>query len=203
MESSNLIVTENSIYYIDKNDYNAYKMNLNGEKVQKITTHSNDDFGDEICSNVNICGEHIYYVGISGIYIMDKNGENCRIIYSFSSTDSGEDIKQMIVKDDRIYFTKGIMVDPLEKMILYSIKRDGTNLKKLSDKNIIDINIQGNSIYYRGVTNEPYKVINYKTDLDGKNKEIYDDEIDLFGGIINNLDMYYTFENGWIKKAKE
>ncbi len=122
------------IYYSDiMGDYHLSKMKIDGSEVS--------DLSDELVLSINVIGDWIYYVGSQemNIYKIKTDGTGKTQLGTLHAAP----YSNLIVQNDMIYFT-----NPDEQGMLYSMTTDGTNAKKLSDKKVFRIIVEGEWIYY-------------------------------------------------------
>jgi len=184
---------EDWIYYSDvMGDYHLSKMKTDGSEVT--------DLSDDLAISINVIGEWVYYVGTQemNIYKVKTDGTGKTQL----GTKHAAAYSNLIVQNDQIYF-----VNPDEEGMLYSMTTEGENAKKLSDKHIFRIIVEGDWIYYVStVTNDQtyetsYELGKMKTDGSG------DVTLDQHGGVnmvINDDYLYYTVasENNRLYRIK-
>lgn len=123
----------NKIFYVDIDDgeiVGICKMNKNGKKTEKIS--------EGMLSNINVMGNYIYCIesenSEKNLIRIKTNGDKREIL--------ARDIERgaITVTEKWIYYYKNNN--------LYRAKLDGTDKEKISEKDILYYQIEGNWIYY-------------------------------------------------------
>jgi tetratricopeptide (TPR) repeat protein len=160
------------IYYADFTDgQSLYKVKIDGTMKTKILS---DDVG-----TLNVVGDWIYYSSnIGGDAGLATNLNKVKTDGSSRTVLSDQEWTYEInVVDDWIYFSDYLQetMESYGKWTLYRMKTDGKGKTKLSDDNIINVNIAGDWIYYtiRNDTAVDYiDPVLYRMRTDGTMKEI-------------------------------
>lgn len=160
------------VYFSNYKDNGAlYVMDLEGNKVKKL---SEDNVG-----YINVLGKYIYYVrnnknkdtdsesvlnfNSNGIFRVDLNGNNIKMLYDNPST-------FMNAHGNYVYYQHY----DKDGLTFYSVKIDGTDEKKISNQPIMPISIMDNILYYSNIGDtNPISMMN----LNNKSTNtIYSDE---------------------------
>ena len=163
------------VYYLGiKNDNSdgIYKMKENGKKKQKISDNSG--------MYLNKSSNFIYYLDTENYDIkrMKINGKDIETVVK------DVDMDKITVIDNWIYYYKDSK--------FYREKTNGEDKQILSNKSIINYQIDEKWIYYSYVENKKYIIAKMKTN--GENNEIIGDDLSKTFFVIKDK-IYYVYEN--------
>ncbi len=116
----------------------------------KNETNISEKPANSICTYKN----KIYYCNGDGIYNMNGDGTEVKLLYSTSC-------KSINIYDDKIYFIKAVPIiqeiGTTDEYYICSINYDGTGYKELCKANTQSINIIDDWIYYRDFQGKMYR----------------------------------------------
>ena len=143
-----LNVTEDRIYYIywDRNYRGGRSKDTDDSKIYSIKLDGTDrqKHNDDQTTWLNVIGDDIYYQkydnGDYKLYCMKADNSKKKIL-------SKKDISSIIIFDNRIYYS-GYGNYDINNNGLFSMKLNGTNVKKITDDASGKFNISGDRIYY-------------------------------------------------------
>lgn len=154
--------------------------NLFGNKKSHSNSDSNMVNGGYIAIDGDKCyyATYLYQIGEAFLYCRDLNSNEDTTVLEMRGR-----IEYINVTEDKIFFVNDG---------LYCINKDGSNLLKLVDEELQEINREGEYLYYGN---------KYRLNLDGSNVE----EITKhnFGAYtLNYSNGYFYYDNGGLKRRK-
>ncbi|NLI93438.1 MAG: DUF5050 domain-containing protein [Peptococcaceae bacterium] len=180
-KSSQIVVINDWIYYLNESDYNKmYKISIDGWSSSKTKLTL------ETASSFNITGEWIYYIADATIYKIKVDGTGNTIIYKPTKTGLNY-LTNLVEYHNQLYFSLRDREESTGKS-LYRCNLDGSELIKLIDKQLNDkekFYIENDYIYFC------YGQEIYRTTINGLEKIT-------LGQFTSEENAKFYIVNGWL-----
>lgn len=163
-------VTEHSIFYIDDEDENIYKMNRDGSNKVKITN-------DKRCFNLMVYNNWVYYIDASDFKGL---GDKLPLLRLNLSTPYEEqvlidDCIEAFIYEDKIYYTN-YSEDNASVTGLFRINLDGTNKDQISPYDAYSVNAYNGYIVFYIEDEDKSDSLLYRCLFDGSDLMLITDE---------------------------
>lgn len=174
-----IVENDNQLFFQNfKDERKLYSMDLDGSNINKLSDNRISDF--------TVRNNSIYYIDIDNekIIVINTDGTNKKVL---ENTNACFNIG---VYKDWVFYTSfdGI----------YRIKKDGSELEKISDIFVHTLNVYNGNVYFSPIYREFEGL--YKSDLDGKNTiQIYDRSVTDFLIYENNI-FFHHFQSDSLYK---
>ena len=180
---SYISVLGNWIYYSDFRSRIPYRILLDGSKYEKLS-----DYG---FANLNINSDGIYMTN-DRVRRMNLDGTNHKTLFNLENAFYAEHI---IADGNWVYMLRHDWSDKT-KHGLFKIKKDGTDLQRISGESVRSFNVKGDYVYYTVYSEDKL----YRIKGDGLEKKKISDQSPLFITIID--DWIFYSEDDRIYKVK-